>query len=168
MTRLPLFLTILLVVISSTPVKSDVIDKVTIAKFKPNAIIWQRGDEKIPIEEMNAVDISLINIIKENNVTHISKEFPTKNPGETEIVSRTGKRVTVPDLSVYYRLYFAEAVDIESRIDILELNEWIEWYNEHYLHAALGYRTPNQVQAVPSLRRPETYKLATRTLLKTA
>jgi transposase InsO family protein len=29
----------------------------------------------------------------------------------------------------------------------LKLNEWIEYYNRSYLHSALGYRTPNQVEA---------------------
>lgn len=26
------------------------------------------------------------------------------------------------------------------------LSAWIDWYNHHYLHSALGYRTPNQVE----------------------
>jgi len=29
----------------------------------------------------------------------------------------------------------------------LELNEWIESYNENYLHSALGYKTPSQKEA---------------------
>jgi putative transposase len=37
---------------------------------------------------------------------------------------------------------------------------WIEQYNESYLHSALGYRTPNQME--------ETYNQTTGTLLKTA
>lgn len=41
-----------------------------------------------------------------------------------------------------------------------EVGRWIEEYNENYLHSALGYRTPNQVE--------ETYNLTTRTLLETA
>ena len=24
------------------------------------------------------------------------------------------------------------------------LTSWIEWYNQHYFHSALGYKTPNQ------------------------
>jgi putative transposase len=41
-----------------------------------------------------------------------------------------------------------------------EVRRWIEEYNENYLHSALGYRTPNQME--------ETYNLTTRTLLKNA
>jgi putative transposase len=40
------------------------------------------------------------------------------------------------------------------------VGEWIEQYNESYLHSALGYRTPNQME--------ETYNQTTGTLLKTA
>ena len=40
------------------------------------------------------------------------------------------------------------------------VGEWIEQYNESYLHSALGYKTPNQME--------ETYNQATGTLLKTA
>jgi transposase InsO family protein len=40
------------------------------------------------------------------------------------------------------------------------LSSWIGWYNEHYLHSALDYRTPNQAE--------ETYNLTMRTLLETA
>jgi transposase InsO family protein len=38
--------------------------------------------------------------------------------------------------------------------------KWIEQYNESYLHLALGYRTPNQMDV--------TYNLTTKTLLKNA
>jgi len=41
-----------------------------------------------------------------------------------------------------------------------EVSRWIVEYNESYLHSALGYRTPNQME--------ETYNLTTRTLLKSA
>jgi hypothetical protein len=41
-----------------------------------------------------------------------------------------------------------------------EVGRWIETYNESYLHSALGYRTPKQME--------ETYNLTTRTLLKNA
>jgi transposase InsO family protein len=37
---------------------------------------------------------------------------------------------------------------------------WIEEYNEGYLHSALGYKTPNQME--------ETYNLSHKTLLETA
>jgi transposase InsO family protein len=40
------------------------------------------------------------------------------------------------------------------------VGHWIEQYNKSYLHSALGYRTPNQVE--------ETYNLTTRTLLEIA
>ncbi len=40
------------------------------------------------------------------------------------------------------------------------LDDWIETYNETWLHSALGYRTPNRVE--------ETYNLTTRTLLENA
>jgi len=40
------------------------------------------------------------------------------------------------------------------------LTEWIESYNESYLHSALKYKTPNQAE--------ETYNLTTRTLLEIA
>jgi putative transposase len=40
------------------------------------------------------------------------------------------------------------------------VGNWIEKYNETYLHSALGYRTPNQVE--------ETHNLTTRTLLESA
>ena len=40
------------------------------------------------------------------------------------------------------------------------VSNWIEQYNESYLHSALGYGTPNQVE--------ETYNLTTRTLLENA
>jgi len=40
------------------------------------------------------------------------------------------------------------------------VGEWIEQYNESYLHSALGYKTPNQME--------ETYNQTTRTLLETA
>jgi transposase InsO family protein len=40
------------------------------------------------------------------------------------------------------------------------VGEWIEQYNESYLHSALGYRTPNQMA--------ETYNQTTRTLLQNA
>ncbi|MEW6051558.1 MAG: integrase core domain-containing protein [Candidatus Zixiibacteriota bacterium] len=40
------------------------------------------------------------------------------------------------------------------------LDQWIETYNETWLHSALGYRTPNRVE--------ETYNLTTRTLLENA
>jgi len=41
-----------------------------------------------------------------------------------------------------------------------EVNRWIDWYNEHYLHSALGYRTPNQAE--------KTYNFDQETLLQTA
>jgi len=37
------------------------------------------------------------------------------------------------------------------------VSDWIDQYNKSYLHSALGYQTPNQVE--------ETYNLTTRTLL---
>lgn len=40
------------------------------------------------------------------------------------------------------------------------VGRWIEQYNQSYLHSALGYRTPNQVE--------ETYNLTMRTLLEKA
>jgi len=40
------------------------------------------------------------------------------------------------------------------------LKSWIEYYNEHYLHSALGYKTPNQAE--------ETHNLSHETLLKSA
>jgi len=50
----------------------------------------------------------------------------------------------------------------------VELDKWIEWYNQHYRHSALGYRVPNKAHATPSLREPEHDQWATRTLLKSA
>lgn len=41
-----------------------------------------------------------------------------------------------------------------------EVGRWIEEYNESYLHSALGYKTPKQME--------ETYNLTTRTLLQNA
>jgi len=41
-----------------------------------------------------------------------------------------------------------------------ELPRWIDWYNDRYLHSALGYRTPNQVE--------KTYNFDQETLLQTA
>ena len=41
-----------------------------------------------------------------------------------------------------------------------ELDRWVEYYNECYLHSALGYRPPNQAE--------ETYNLSRMTLLKSA
>jgi transposase InsO family protein len=41
-----------------------------------------------------------------------------------------------------------------------ELDQWIEYYNQSYLHSALGYRPPNQAE--------ETYNLSHKTLLKSA
>ena len=41
-----------------------------------------------------------------------------------------------------------------------ELDRWIEYYNESYLHSALGYRPPNKVE--------EIYNLSRKTLLKSA
>ena len=41
-----------------------------------------------------------------------------------------------------------------------ELDRWIEYYNESYLHSALGYRPPNRAE--------ETYNLSCKTLLKSA
>jgi len=41
-----------------------------------------------------------------------------------------------------------------------EVGRWIGEYNEHYLHSALGYKTPNQMEG--------TYNLTTRTLSKNA
>ena len=41
-----------------------------------------------------------------------------------------------------------------------ELDRWIEYYNESYLHSALGYRSPNQAE--------ETYNLSRKTLLRSA
>ena len=41
-----------------------------------------------------------------------------------------------------------------------ELDGWIEKYNESYLHSALGYRPPNQVE--------ETHNLSHKTLLRSA
>lgn len=41
-----------------------------------------------------------------------------------------------------------------------ELNQWIEYYNESYLHSALGYRPPNWAEA--------TYNQSRKTLLKSA
>ena len=40
------------------------------------------------------------------------------------------------------------------------LTNWIEYYNENYLHSALGYQPPNKFE--------ETYNLRNKTLLKTA
>lgn len=40
------------------------------------------------------------------------------------------------------------------------LSEWIDWYNDHYLHSALGYRPLNQVE--------KTYKSDHVTVLQTA
>lgn len=40
------------------------------------------------------------------------------------------------------------------------VGEWVKQYNENYLHSALSYRTPNQME--------ETYNLTTRTLLEIA
>jgi putative transposase len=40
------------------------------------------------------------------------------------------------------------------------LNRWVAWYNDNYLHSALGYRTPNQAE--------ETYNLSHKTLLQIA
>ena len=40
------------------------------------------------------------------------------------------------------------------------LKEWIERYNESYLHSALKYKTPNQAE--------DTYNLTSRTLLEIA
>lgn len=42
----------------------------------------------------------------------------------------------------------------------LELTNWIEYYNESYLHSALGYQPPNKYE--------ETYNQSQKTLLKTA
>jgi putative transposase len=41
-----------------------------------------------------------------------------------------------------------------------ELNRWIDWYNESYLHSALGYCPPNQVE--------KAYNFEHETLLQTA
>jgi putative transposase len=41
-----------------------------------------------------------------------------------------------------------------------ELDRWIEYYNERYLHSALGYRPPNRAE--------ETYQLSRIALLKSA
>ena len=41
-----------------------------------------------------------------------------------------------------------------------ELDRWIEYYNESYLHSALSYRPPNQAE--------ENYNLSRKTLLKSA
>ena len=41
-----------------------------------------------------------------------------------------------------------------------ELDQWIEYYNESYLHSALGYHPPNQAE--------ETYNLSRKTLLRSA
>ena len=41
-----------------------------------------------------------------------------------------------------------------------ELDRWIEYYNDNYLHSALGYRPPNQAE--------KTYNLSRKTLLKSA
>ena len=41
-----------------------------------------------------------------------------------------------------------------------ELDRWIEYYNESYLHSALAYRPPNQAE--------ETYNLSRMTLLRSA
>lgn len=41
-----------------------------------------------------------------------------------------------------------------------ELDRWIEYYNENYLHSALGYRPPNWAE--------ETYNISCGTLLKSA
>lgn len=41
-----------------------------------------------------------------------------------------------------------------------ELDRWIKYYNNSYLHSALGYRPPNQAE--------KTYNLSRKTLLKTA
>lgn len=42
----------------------------------------------------------------------------------------------------------------------IDLHRWIEYYNESYLHSALGYRPPNRAE--------ETYQLSCKTLLKSA
>ena len=42
----------------------------------------------------------------------------------------------------------------------VELNKWIESYNETYLHSALGYRTPNRAE--------KAYNMSRRTLLEAA
>ena len=42
----------------------------------------------------------------------------------------------------------------------LELDRWIDYYNESYLHSALGYRPPNRAE--------ETYQLSRKTLLESA
>jgi len=41
-----------------------------------------------------------------------------------------------------------------------ELDRWIEYYNESYLHSVLGYRPPNQAE--------ETYNLSRKTLSRSA
>ncbi len=41
-----------------------------------------------------------------------------------------------------------------------KLDRWIDYYNENYLHSALGYRPPNQAE--------ETYNLSRKTLLRSA
>lgn len=40
------------------------------------------------------------------------------------------------------------------------LDHWVAWYNEHHLHSALGYQTPNQKE--------RTYNQTMRTLLQSA
>jgi len=40
------------------------------------------------------------------------------------------------------------------------LSEWMDWYNNHYLHSALGYRPSNQVK--------KAYNSGHKTILKTA
>ena len=80
-----------------------------------------------------------------------------KGNADTERMMRTLKE------ELFWLREWSSQREVSSALD-----EWIEWYNGHYLHSALGYRTPNQVHAVPSLRMSESCKLATRTLLKTA
>ena len=43
---------------------------------------------------------------------------------------------------------------------VAALDHWIPWYNEHHLHSALGYQTPNQKE--------RTYTQTMRTLLQSA
>lgn len=110
-------------------------------------------DQGLSLMSDNGSQPTSVSFIKACSNMRIKQAFTSynnpKGNADTERMIRTMKEEL---------LWLQEWYSVNDLTTALE--EWIEKYNETYLHSALGYKTPNQVE--------KAYKLSHKTLLNVA